>query len=293
MVEFNIENLLSEINPDTPCGEDISYDQAYMALEVLVGPKQSGGGVLGQEEAVEEPNWREVHEKSNELLGRSKDLRVATFLAVALLKLNGIQGLSDGLSLLEGLLERFWDHVYPQLDPDDDNDPLERINILQSLSPPSFDQQDPIKLKQRLCEVPLCSSPSMGRFCYRDVQIAKGEITAAGDQASQVPEMSVIDAAFQDTPTHELEATLQAIEDAIERAAAIVNVFSERASQAQSPNLSDLETLLAHIRKFVQGYLAKRGLAGPVEDTEMASADRCCRLENVGSSRRLLFLGKE
>ena len=116
MVEFNIQNLLSEISAETPCGEDISYDQAYLALEHLLQPRQTGGGLLGQEETAEEPNWREIYEKSCELMGRSKDLRVGTYLAIALLKLNGIPGLRDGLSLLSGMLERFWDHLYPQLD---------------------------------------------------------------------------------------------------------------------------------------------------------------------------------
>ncbi|MHC5061563.1 MAG: type VI secretion system protein TssA [Planctomycetota bacterium] len=129
MSKFDIESLFSEVSAESPCGEDISYDQDYLALERLLQPK--GGGVLGEEEDLaEEPNWSEVADKSYELLRRSKDLRAAMYFAVALLKLEGFAGLCDGLYLLKGLLERFWDDMYPQLDPEDDNDPLERINIL-------------------------------------------------------------------------------------------------------------------------------------------------------------------
>jgi type VI secretion system protein ImpA len=267
MVEFDIQNLLSEISAEAPCGEDISYDQAYLALEHLLQPRQTGGGVLGQEETAEEPNWREIYEKSCELMGRSKDLRVGTYLAIALLKLNGISGLRDGLSLLSGMLERFWDHLYPQLDPDDNNDPLERINIMQSLSPASVSEQDPIKLRQRLCEIPLCNSASMGRFSYRDIQVARGEISSSSDQDAKVPDMSVIEAAFQDTATIELQETFEALDDANGHVTEILGIFSERASQVQTPNFSGLQALLANIQKIVQGYLAKRGLGGPLDET--------------------------
>ncbi|MHC4087924.1 MAG: type VI secretion system ImpA family N-terminal domain-containing protein [Planctomycetota bacterium] len=83
------------------------------------------------------------------------------------MKTEGLAGLCDGLAVLRGLLERFWDNLYPQLDPDDNNDPLERINILQSLSPATVSAQDPMKFKQRLAEVSLCNSAQMGKFSLR------------------------------------------------------------------------------------------------------------------------------
>ncbi len=259
MAEFDIQSLLSEVSAEAPCGEDISYDQSYLALENLVRPKASGGGVLGGEETAEEPSWREVREKSSELLKRSKNLRVVMYFTLALLKLEGIPGLRDGLFLLHELLERFWDHIYPQLDPDDEYDPLERINILQSLSPTSVSEQDPMKFKQRLSEVPLCNSARMGKFSLRDIQIAKGEIAVSGDEGAKGPEMSVIDAAFQDTVTDELQATSRATEEAIEHLTAITAVFSKRASQGQTPDVSGSQAVLGNIHKCVRGYLAKRG----------------------------------
>ncbi|MBN2592651.1 MAG: type VI secretion system protein TssA [Sedimentisphaerales bacterium] len=260
MAKIDIQNLLTEVSAESPCGEDLSYDQSYLALERMVQKKPTGS-VLGKEEVAEEPNWREVSEKSFELLKRSKDLRIAIYLTLALLKLDGIPGLRDGLLLLRELLERFWDKLYPQLDVDDDYDPLERINILQSLSPATVSVQDPMKFRQRLLEVPLCNSPKMGKFGLRDIQIAKGEITVSGDQQANAPKMSVIDAAFQDTPAEHLQAASQATEEAIGHVTAIEKVFSERASKGQSPNFSGLQTLLGNIHKYVQGHLAK-GAAG-------------------------------
>jgi len=268
---IDIESLLTEVNAEAPCGEDLSYDPSFLALEDMLRTKAGGGVVAGVEEEAEEPNWREVREKSSELLRRSKDLRVAMYLTISLLKLEGIHGLRDGLSLLHGLLERFWDQLYPQLDPDDDNDPLERINILQSLSPTSVSAQDPMKFKQRLSEVPLCNSVQMGKFSLRDIQIAKGEISVSDKQRAQAPDMSVIDAAFQDTSTDELLSMSQTTQEAIEHIAAMMSVFSERASQGQTPDFSGFRAVLGNIQKRVQEYLAKRGHGTAVDEDTAAT----------------------
>ncbi|MHC4640733.1 MAG: type VI secretion system protein TssA [Planctomycetota bacterium] len=256
---IDVESLLFEVSPESPCGEDLSYDAAFLALEDMVRTKSAGGVVEGAEEVVEEPNWREVREKSLELLRRSKDLRVALYLALGLLKTDGLAGLRDGLAVLRGLLERFWDNLYPQLDPDDNNDPLERINILQSLSPSTVSAQDPMKFKQRLAEVSLCNSAQMGRFSLRDIQVARGEISLAAGEGASVPDASVIDAAFQDTATDELLAASQAAGEAIEHMTNITAAFSKSADQGQTPDLSGFQSVLGNIHKCVQGYLAKRG----------------------------------
>ncbi|MHC4556084.1 MAG: type VI secretion system protein TssA [Planctomycetota bacterium] len=273
---IDIESLLSEVSPEAPCGEDLSYDASFLALEDMLRTKAAGGVVAGVEEAAEEPNWREIREKSLELLQRSKDLRVAIYLTLAVLRMEGLAGLRDGLALLRGLLERFWDQVYPHLDPDDNNDPLERINILESLSPETVSEQDPMKFKQRLAEVPLCNSAQMGRFSLRDIQVAKGEITVAGDEAAEAPAMSVIDAAFQDTATDELEVISQATEEALGHLAGITTAFSTSAAQGQSPDIGGFQAVLGSIHKCVQEYLAKRGLGGaaPVAAADGAEAQK-------------------
>jgi type VI secretion system protein ImpA len=269
---IDIESLLSEVSPEAPCGEDLSYDASFLALEDMLRPKAGGGVVAGVEEQAEEPNWREVREKSIELLRRSKDLRVAMYLVLASLKMDGLAGLRDGLLVLQGLLERFWEHLYPRLDPEDNNDPLERINILQSLSPDTVSAQDPMKFKQRLAEVPLCNSPQMGRFNLRDIQVAKGEISVPGDEGTAGPGMSVIDAAFQDTATEELLAASQTSEEAIEHLATITTVFSKNAAQGQTPDLGDFQSVLGNIHKCIQGYLAKRGYGDASEEGAPADA---------------------
>ena len=205
------------------------------------------------------------------------------YLVLAALKMDGLAGLRDGLAVLQGLLERFWEHIYPKLDPEDDNDPLERINILQSLSPDTVSAQDPMKFKQRLAEVPLCNSPQMGRFNLRDIQVAKGEISVPGDEGT-AGRMSVIDAAFQDTATDELLTASQTTEEAIEHVATITTVFSKNAAQGQTPDLSDFQSILGNIHKCIQGYLAKRGYGEAGEEGAPADAAASGEAEKGGIS---------
>jgi type VI secretion system protein ImpA len=53
------------------------------------------------------------------LASQSKDLQLAAWLTEALLKRDGLAGLRDGLELLHGLLDRYWDQVYPELEDGD------------------------------------------------------------------------------------------------------------------------------------------------------------------------------
>src|SRR5580698_2648927 len=83
---------------------------------------------------AQEPDWRRLRQLCVDYLARSKDLRVAVSLTVALLKLEGLPGFRDGLAILRGLLERYWDGLHPQLSAEDQLDPAERVNILSQLA---------------------------------------------------------------------------------------------------------------------------------------------------------------
>lgn len=66
------------------------------------------------------PDYAVVEKLATQALeAQSKDLQLAAWLTEALLKRNGIAGLRDGLDLIKGLLEQFWDHLYPELEDGD------------------------------------------------------------------------------------------------------------------------------------------------------------------------------
>jgi type VI secretion system protein VasJ len=92
-----------------PTGEDVRYDPLFEALqtEVDIKPSAGTGGT----------NWNRVQELSETILEtKSKDILVASYLAVGLLHTKGLpDGLLDGVTLLKGLVEQFWDTLFPPL----------------------------------------------------------------------------------------------------------------------------------------------------------------------------------
>jgi len=254
MSDFDIESVLSQVAGEAPCGQDLSHDPAYTALENMVLSRQQTMAGPKPKGTPEEPNWAEVLESGCELLRRSKDLRVALYTALALLKLRGMPGLRDGLLLTRSVLERYWDCLYPQVDPADSDGHVERMNVLLALSPRSVSAQDPMKFRQRILAVPLCNSQRLGKFSARDIQIAKGQMAVSDAEAAEAPQMSKIDAAFRDTPQEQLRTTWLAIQESIEHTVAIGRIFAERNVGGEAPDLSPLVKLLKGLGGFLQPY---------------------------------------
>ena len=183
MSVIDINGILKDVSPDSPCGDNLEYDPAFGELERAARGKEEQ--TLGDATvAAEPPDWRDVRDRSTALLGRTLDLRVAVYLTRALLNTDGLAGLGDGLSLLRGLLERYWDCVYPQLDPDDNNDPTFRVNTLVTLC-----DRDVMLLNVQ--EAPLVSSRALGRFGLRQLKIAlllyPGSVPAVDHQEGRQP----------------------------------------------------------------------------------------------------------
>jgi type VI secretion system protein ImpA len=128
-----IENLLQPLSAEHPCGPDLSNDGAFEGVETLLKgkPEVEMGSV---QKPAEPPDWRELRASCATYLAKSKQLRVAVIFCGSLLKTEGLPGFRDGLELIAGYLEQFWAAVHPLLDPEDNNDPAMRLNILRSLT---------------------------------------------------------------------------------------------------------------------------------------------------------------
>src|SRR6185503_9742077 len=185
---ISVDDLLKPFSPEQPCGEDFAYHPSFQELESLVRGKPET-----QFSPAEDPNWKELRDLSIAFCGQSKHLSAGVILSLCLLKTDGFTGLRDGLSLLRGLIEKYWDAVYPKLDPDDNNDPTERVNILNNIS--SFGE--PYRFILRLQQTPLCNSRGMGRVTLTDVLAAKEGVAAPVDGAEAKPRTGPNDTQIQ------------------------------------------------------------------------------------------------
>ena len=267
MSVIDVESLLSEIAADAPCGEDLEYDAQFVEMEKQAQgtPERQFGNTLIP---AEPPDWREVRKAALDLLERTRDLRVAVYLTRALLNSDGLSGFADGLALVEGLIERHWEQVYPQLDPDDDHDPTLRVNTIVALC-------DAETTLYELRGAPLVQSRALGRFSLRDVQIAAGLLTpVATDEEEQAPpNQDMINGAFQDAPLEDLQAIAEVAVAAFQRAERIEALLTDQVGVTQAPNMSALTAVLKEIRQVLNEQLQRRGVGMVGEEGEAGAGD--------------------
>jgi type VI secretion system protein ImpA len=246
----NLESLLQPISADAPCGPDLEYDPAFLELDRLseTKPEQQMGETIVP---AQEPDWKVVSGRALDLLGRTKDVRIAVRLARALLHTEGFSGFAEGLTVVRGVVENFWDGFYPRLDPDDGNDPTFRVNILMSLC-------DGAMFVDRLRTTPLVAARSFGRFSLRDIAIATGELPPlAGEEA---PKPSAIDGAFTECDLSELQKVSDAVHSALASLTAIEAFVADKVGASNGTNFAKLLEVLKAADKILAPQLVRRGV---------------------------------
>ncbi len=278
---IDIEALLADLSPEAPSGEDMSYDPSYLELERAVqgtAEKQVGESVI---EAVE-PNWKEIRDLCLGLCGKTRDLRVIIYLTLSIMKLNRLSGLKEGLTLLSGTLNRHWDTVFPQLDPSDNNDPMERMNIIASMAVrDAF--QDPVSFLKRLREVPIIRAPQLGSFDLNDIMIARGEISPP-EGMENPPKEAHIQGALAAGNQEELAAEAAAAADSVAALKEINGTLTAKVGSGQAPDLSGLEEVLMKITSLFSrsGPAAPAG-SGPQETYASAGSAQAAYSPHAGN----------
>ena len=173
MDKESIEAVLQIVSEEAPCGNDLEYDPAFVALEITARskPEQQFGDSLI---AAVEPDWRAISSQAVELMRRSKDLRTAVLLLRSSTRLHGVTGFVQGMQTLREMLARFWEGTYPRLDEDDNNDPTMRLNALAPLNDVDMVLQD-------LREAKVGGSRDALRV--RDIEVAYGKLSARNNDA--------------------------------------------------------------------------------------------------------------
>lgn len=261
MADLDIDKLLQAASPEAPCGESLESDPVFRAMEAAAKPKPPPEFGPDKVKPPEPPDWPRVQASALDVLARSKDLWPAVYLSKALLHTQGFSGLCDGLQLIRGLLENYWETLHPQLDPEDNYDPTLRINILTSICDPDFMLRD-------LRGVPLVSSPLLGRFSLRDIDVATGAVTLPPGSTRTPTPLSTIDAAFMECDVEALQAMAGAVRESIASAAAIEALVTDRVGVTNAPDLSGLERTLKEIQNVLTDRLSRRGVSEPIPGEE-------------------------
>ena len=117
--QIDIEALLLPISEDLPSGEDLRYTDVYEQIKEarrFDDPLDQGDWKTERKAA----DWEKAIALCVKALSeRTKDLQVAAWLTEAMIITEGFSGLAAGLDIVSGLLEKFWETLYPEIEEGD------------------------------------------------------------------------------------------------------------------------------------------------------------------------------
>jgi type VI secretion system protein ImpA len=156
---IDLEILLAPIASENPSGEFLQYSGVYDEIrEARRADDNLSQGTWQRELKV--ADWRQVVKLSTAALQtQSKDLQIGAWLTEALVKEHGFAGMRDGLKLMCGLHENFWETLFPEIEEGD----LEaRANALEFM-----DRQASFALK----EVSLTNGAELSYFKWEESRL--------------------------------------------------------------------------------------------------------------------------
>ena len=258
--------MLTPIPGSNPSGVNLRYEPVYDQIkEARREEEEIPQGEFTYE--IKKADWVLVVKLAGEALAKkSKDLQIAAWLTEAQLCREGFGGLREGLDLLRGLLENFWDTLYPELE---DGDAEMRATPLEWLG---------LRLEQLLKRVPLTRT-GLDWFKYKESRTVGYEAECAGNEKRTQTRNDAIadgkltaeafDEAFNATPETFYQQRQEHLDGCLESLQSLGQQSGEKFGDL-APNLSPLEATLGEIKQTVRILLAKK--RGPEPEARPAAA---------------------
>lgn len=120
-----LDQLLAPISEENAVGtdirEDAAQDSAYYTIKDARNAARAAerNNMFDSDTSESDAEWRKILDLAPDILqNRAKDLEIASWYTEALIRRYGFQGLRDGFKLIKGLIELYWDGLYPLPDED-------------------------------------------------------------------------------------------------------------------------------------------------------------------------------
>ncbi len=122
---IQLDDLLQPISDDNPVGDDIREDPSptspYYSIKDARNAARAAerNNMFDGDSSEADDQWRKILDLAPDILkNNAKDLEVASWYTEALVRRHGFQGLRDGFKLIHGLIDQYWDNLYPLPDED-------------------------------------------------------------------------------------------------------------------------------------------------------------------------------
>jgi type VI secretion system protein ImpA len=248
------EDILNPIPGDNPSGADLRYDPLYPKIKEARREEDD----VPQGDWVHErkvADWGQVLKLANDAVAtKSKDLQLAAWLTEALIRKEGFPGFRQGLELIKGMLEGFWDTLYPGIEDGDAEmraSPLEWIGscLDQPLRQVALTRQghDWLQYKEsRAIPTEDEAGKDNKKAEIRSSRLADGKVA---------PE--AFDKGFDGTPKAYYAGMVGDLDACIEMVESITGTCEEKFGDA-TPTFSPLKTTLDEIRHTANLLLQKK-----------------------------------
>jgi type VI secretion system protein ImpA len=213
-------------------------------------------------------DWREAQKLSEDILQRiSKDLQAAVWLGEALISRYGLDGAKDSFELLTGMLDTYWDGLYPRAD---DGDLEERAGKLAW-----FASWGSRALHAMMLNEDSQSAMTLAKW------IDSREVDNMGRQNAETYQAALDSGRINgETFDSRMQATPEAVvRERIEQAQAARDAFSRFSAMSDSklgreaPSLAAIDDGLKKIQTIYARLAVAKGMAGAVTDDVGTEAD--------------------
>ncbi|HVX67676.1 MAG TPA: type VI secretion system protein TssA [Bryobacteraceae bacterium] len=261
------EGLLAPIPGENPSGENLRYAPVYD--QIKEARRQEAEVAQGEwQHEIKRADWGLVVKlASTALATKSKDLQIAAWLTEALLCSEGFSGLREGLDLMRGLLENFWDSLYPEIE---DGDTELRATPLDWVGS---------RFEESVKHVPLTGG-GLDWFRYKESRAVPYEAECAENEAKQQARATSVedgkltpeefDSDFDATPAGTYEQWQADLDGCLESLETLGSLSDEKFGD-YAPNFGTLRSALEEIRQTVRILLARKG--GPATEEAAPAAE--------------------
>ena len=254
---INVDELLEPISEEAPCGSDVREDPSPTSVyQQLKDARREARDRERQLEASDEADaepadWRPVQTHGIETLrSHTKDLEVAAWTIEALVRRERFAGLRDGFRLIRGLVETFWDDLYP---PEEDEGVVDKVAPLAGLNGEDADGL----LIAPIRRLPLTEMGSFGELAwYHYLQASDLDMVEDEERLEQLKEaghvtLEQFQVAAMESGAGFYRTLIDDLKGAIDEFAALNEALAERcgdeappSSQIRNALQESLETVL-------------------------------------------------
>lgn len=254
--------LLAPIPGENPSGRSVRDDAIYEKIK----------DARREDDDADQGAWQRarkvadhamVLELTSEVLATaSKDLQLASWWTESMLKREGVIGLRDGVALMRGLLENYWDTVFPELE---DGDPSLRAGPLDYIG---------MKLVDSLRAAP-CNTAKHGFRQYETALLIGTDEETRSDDARRAardahaakgePVIEQILVSVDATPKAWYAELSAAIRETTAEVYAL-DAFGNEHFLEEAPSFRRLLDALEVVQRSADALLARRRLQEPDDD---------------------------